>query len=163
LLRKENFFPLRVRLDCRDRSAPLIDQVKAALQSQINAWSIDAPSFNIDETLWGYLHRTGLEFWSPRNQLLTPVFVLDQFEAVLTVGTENPMAISQFLVDLADLVENCVPGTLANSKKRDEAVSVGLSLDSHYYRILLSFREDFLPAVEGWRRLIPSILRNRLR
>ncbi len=29
--------------------------------------------------------------------------------------------------------------------------------------MLISFREDFLPAVEGWKRELPSILRNRLR
>ena len=163
LLRKEHYFPLRVRLDCRDRVAPLIDQVKVAFQSQIDGWSIDAPSLNIEETIWQYLHRTGLEFWSLQNQLLTPVFVLDQFEEVFTVGADNGAAIGRLLVDLADLVENRIPLELANSMKGNEAVSAGLSLDSQRYRVLLSFREDFLPAVEGWKRLMPSILRNRLR
>jgi pSer/pThr/pTyr-binding forkhead associated (FHA) protein/tetratricopeptide (TPR) repeat protein len=163
LLRKEHFLPIRVRLDCRDRSAPLIDQVKQALQDQISALRVDAPHVSGQQTLWQYLHRAGLELWSEQNRLLIPVFVLDQFEEVFTLGIENPTAIAQLLVDLADLVENRIPIALANVMKDNEAASADLYLDSQHYRVLLSFREDFLPAVEGWKRQMPSILRNRLR
>jgi hypothetical protein len=44
-----------------------------------------------------------------------------------------------------------------------EDAAARLSLGSQRYKVLLSFREDFLPAVEGWKRDIPSIMRNRLR
>lgn len=163
ILRKEHFLPVRIRIDCRDRSGPLIDQVKSALWTEIRAWRVDATPNKDDEPLWHYLHRTDLELWSDQNQLLRPLLVLDQFEEVFTVGGENPTAISRLLVDLAELVENRIPADLANSMKQDEAVGAGLSLDSQHYAVLLSFREDFLPAVEGWKRLMPSILRNRLR
>ena len=162
-LRKEQFLPLRVRLDCRDKSAPLINQVRAALREQIANWRVDASFRNGDLTLWEYLHQAGLELWSEHNHLLTPVFVLDQFEEVFTLGAENPQATEQLLIDLADLVENRIPLSLANAMKQSEALTSNFSLDSQHYRMLLSFREDFLPAVESWKRLMPSILRNRLR
>jgi hypothetical protein len=163
LLRKENFLPIRIRLDCRDRGTPLIDQVKVELRDQISKLHVDAPPLNGSRTLWQYLHRDRLELWSSQNQLLMPVFVLDQFEEVFTLGAENPGATSQLLIDLADLVENRIPAALANALKKDEAAGAGLLFDSQHYRVLLSFREDFLPAIEGWKRQMPSILRNRLR
>jgi tetratricopeptide (TPR) repeat protein len=163
LLRKENCLPIRIRLDCRDRSAPLIDQIKQSLKDQFSALHVDAPPLNGNGTLWQYLHRDGLEIWSQRNQLLIPVFVLDQFEEVFTLGAENLAAVNQLLIDVADLVENRIPTTLANALKGDERASSGLSFESQHYRVVLSFREDFLPYVEGWKRQMPSILRNRLR
>jgi hypothetical protein len=163
LLRKEHHLPVYVRLDLRDRSNSLIDQVKSALQSQFVARRIDAPAMRNEESLWRYLHRTGLELWSEQNQLLTPVFVFDQFEEVFTLGAENPAAIGQLRIDLADLIENRLPTAVASTVASNEAAGEGLSLDRQNYKVLLSFREDFLPAVEGWKRELPSILRNRLR
>lgn len=159
LLRKQHYLPVYVRLDLSDRTAPLIEQVKFALQAQIEAKGVDAPAMREGESLWVYLHRSDLELWSKQNQLLTPVFVFDQFEEVFTLGAENPAAIARLRIDLADLVENRLPAALAvNIESAHD-----LSLDSQRYKVVLSFREDFLPAVEGWRREMPSILRSRLR
>ena len=163
LLRKEHHLPIYVRLDLHDRTAPLLDQVMFALQAQLQARGIDAPPTRDDESLWSYLHRDRLELWSGQNQLLTPVFVLDQFEEVFTIGAQNPGAIARLRIDLADLIENRVPAALADRAEGNEAAGEGLSLDSQRYRVVLSFREDFLAAVEGWKRELPSILRNRLR
>jgi hypothetical protein len=163
VLRKEHFLPIYVRLDLRDRTAPLIDQVKFALQTQFGARRIDAPAMHDDEYLWSYLHRAGLELWSEQNQLLTPLFVFDQFEEVFTLGAENPAGIARLRIDLADLIENRLPAALADTVEKNEAAGEALSLDSQPYKVLLSFREDFLPEVEGWKRELPSILRNRLR
>ena len=163
LLRKEHYLPVYVRLDLRDRSVPLIDQVKSALQAQCLARHIDAPAMRKEESLWRYLHRTGLELWSEQNHLLTPVFVFDQFEEAFTLGAENPGAVARLRIDLADLIENRLPTALAGPVESHEAAGETLSLDRQNYKVLLSFREDYLPAVEGWKRDLPSILRNRLR
>jgi WD40 repeat protein len=162
-LRKDHFVPIYVRLDVRDRSAPLVEQLRAALQFQIDARGIDAVSMHPRESLWTFLHRRDLELWSAQNHLLTPVFVLDQFEEVFTLGAENSAAIDRLRVDMADLIENRVPADLAPVIARGDAASDAISLDRQRYKVLLSFREDFLPAVEGWKRDIPSLLRNRLR
>lgn len=162
LIRKDTL-PVYVRLDPRDTESPLMDQVKAALQTEIRTRKVDAGEFSARETLWEYLHRTGLEFWSEENQLLTPLFVFDQFEEVFTLGAGNATAVAQFRTDLADLIENRMPAGLAARVQEHESASAGLSLDNQRYKILLSFREDFLPAMEGWKRDIPSLIRNRLR
>jgi hypothetical protein len=163
LLRKENFLPVYVRVDVRDRSAPLIDQVRTALLWQLQAHRVESPPFGEIETLWELLHRDGLELWSERNQLLSPLFVFDQFEEVFTLGAENPESITRLRIDIADLIENRVPTALAGRIHAGEGGEAGLSFNSQRYRMLISFREDFLPAVEGWKRDIPSLMRNRLR
>jgi WD40 repeat protein len=163
LLRKENILPVYIRLDVRDRRAALIDQVKNAMVAQLKARHVDAPAFSAAESLWEWLHRDRLELWSDRNHLLTPLFVFDQFEEVFTLGAESPEAIAHLRVDLADLIENRIPDTLAGHIRASEAADAGLSLNSQCYKVLISFREDFLPAVEGWKRDLPSIMRNRLR
>src|SRR5262249_46081417 len=75
----------------------------------------------------------------------------------------NPAGVARLRNDLADLVENRLPETVAARLQQDEALGGRLSLDTQRYKMLVSFREDFLPAVESWKREIPSIMRNRLR
>src|SRR5262249_4960037 len=109
-LGEQNKLSVYVRLDLRDRSAPLVEQAAAAFRAQLTAHQVDHGPFAEGETLWEYLHRSDFELWSKRNQLLTPVFIFDQFEEVFTLGKENAQAVERLREDLADLVENRVPG-----------------------------------------------------
>lgn len=162
LLRKE-VLPVHVRLDFQRHDAPLIEQVKVQLESEVRKWGVEAPPFLGGESLWEFLHRSGLELWSRQNQLLTPLFVLDQFEEVFTLGAGFPAAIAQLRTDLADLIENRVPAILAARLVNDEHAAEVFSFDSQRYKVLFSFREDYLPQMEAWKGDIPSIMRNRLR
>src|SRR4029450_7271981 len=101
--------PVYVRLDVRDRSAPLLQQAAAALQAEIRKLSIDATATNASESLWEYLHGRDVQWWSPKNQPLVPLFVFDQFEEGFTRGAENTDAIERLRLDLADLIENRIP------------------------------------------------------
>ncbi len=157
LLRRSHFLPIYIRLNLEQTGRPLIDQARLALRSEMVAQKVDAPPMGESESLWEYLHRSDLELWSEQNHLLTPLFVFDQFEEVFTLGSSNPDWISQLRVHLADLIENRLPSDL------DVGKHSSLALDRQGYKILLSFREDFLPGVEGWKREIPSMMRNRLR
>jgi WD40 repeat protein len=161
-LRQQNVLPVYVRLNVRDRSAPLIQQAAAALQAEIGKHGVDTVAPNAGESLWEHLHGRNVEWWSAKNQPLTPLFVFDQFEEAFTLGAENADAIEQLRLDLADLIENRIPADLA---QRIEAGGLAEHLDlrGQRYKVLLSFREDFLPEVEGWKRELPSVMRNRLR
>ena len=161
VLRKERILPIYVRLNVSDRSAPLIEQAKRRFQDELSSQRVDAPPFGADESLWRYLHRAGLELWSVQNQLLNPLFVFDQFEEVFTLGAANADAVAALQTDLADLAENRVPAALAEAIAKSDTGASDLALDSHRYKVLLSFRSDFLPAVERWKRKIPSLMRNR--
>ena len=114
-----------------------------------------------DESLWDYLHRTDVKVWSAQNQPLVPVFVIDQFEEVFTLGPANPPAVARLREDLADLAENRIPVATEQRLAADEDAAARLALRSQRYRMLLSFREDFATAFERWHEL-PSLMRNRL-
>ena len=116
-----------------------------------------------EESLWEYLHRADFELWSARNYPLTPVIVLDQFEELFTLGERVPDLVEAFMNDLGDLAENRIPADLAARIENDEAVAARFHLRSHNYKLLISLREDFLPDLEGWRRLIPALGRSRMR
>jgi hypothetical protein len=163
LLRKSDVLPIYLRLDVRDRGAPLIDQLAQAMLAQFREHGVVAPAIRRGESLWEWLHREDLELWSRRNRRLTPLFVLDQFEEVFTLGAENADAIARLRIDVADLIEDRLPVPVADRIAAGDGADVGLSLSSRRYKVLVSFREDFLPDVEGWARDLPSIMRNRLR
>ena len=74
-----------------------------------------------------------------------------------------PISSDAFRNDLGDLVENRIPADLAARIDNDEAVARRFDLRSHNYKLLISLREDFLPDLEGWRRLIPALARSRVR
>jgi tetratricopeptide (TPR) repeat protein len=158
LSRKDNLLPVYVRLDLSQSAPSFGEQVKTAFEREAAAHGIDAPPFQPSESLWHYLHRGGLELWSPQNRLITPLLVLDQFEEVFTVGATNQTRIDEMRVELADLVENRIPQQAAVG----ETIEESLALDSQRYKLLISFRREFLPDFEDWKRQLPSIMRNRL-
>ena len=116
-----------------------------------------------EESVWEYLHRADLELWSARNYPLTPVIVLDQFEELFTLGERFPDRVDAFRNDLGDLAENRIPAELAARIKNDEATAGRFNLRSRNYMLLISLREDFLPHLDEWYRLIPALGRSRMR
>jgi WD40 repeat protein len=160
-LRQQNILPVYVRLDVRDRSAPLIRQAAAALHAEIGKHGVDASAPDSDESLWEHLHGRH-QWWSRKNQPLTPLFVFDQFEETFTLGAENLGAVERLRLDLADIIENRIPAELAR-RFQAGASAEHLDLRGQHYKVILSFREDFLPDVEGWKGDLPSLMRNRRR
>ena len=154
-LRERRFVPVYVRLVFQEDAPAPVDQLRDALVATLAGEGIDAPPFAEGETLWAYLHRRELEFWTAQNFPCTPVFMLDQFEEVFTLGERRPQAVAGLRVDLGDLAENRIPARLD--------ASAGLALREMRYRFLVSLREDFLPELEGWRASIPGLGKVRMR
>jgi len=160
-LRAENYLPVYVRLALRGDAPALVGQMQDRLAQTLADERIDAPPIREGESLWAYLHRADLELWSPRNFLVTPVFVLDQFEEVFTLGASVAESVAQLRNDLGDLAENRIPEAL--QARLSEASADALLLRSMPYKLLLSLREDFLPELESWRGAIPSLAKVRFR
>ncbi|HSK80284.1 MAG TPA: hypothetical protein VLQ45_27770 [Thermoanaerobaculia bacterium] len=162
-LREKHFLPVHVRLDIRMEAPELAEQLRDALFAEIERERVDAPPLAAGETLWEFLHRADLELWSGQNHLLTPVFVLDQFEEVFTLGERLPEAVAQCKIDLGDLAENRIPAALAGRLAADASTAQRLDLRRMAYKLVVTLREDFLPHLEGWRPAVPSLGRVRVR
>jgi len=162
-LREKGLLPIFLRLQVRPRTETLIEQARLALFDELRTQEIEHPPPSIDETLWEYLHRTGLEFWTRQNRLVRPVFVFDQFEELFTLGRVVPAEVEAFREDLADLAENRIPAALARRLENRPASEIGLDLQAMSYKVVISLREDFLADLEGWRLTMPSLRRNRMR
>ena len=147
-LRAGRFLPVYLRLDYSDTaSLPLLEQAALRLRQEIDATGADAPPLAPGESLWAYLQRREWPIWTADNFPLTPVLVFDQFEEVFSRGG-SAAHISAVLEGLADLVGDRLPAALAEDR---EAVR-RLNLQAQQYRVVLSFRSDFLADVEGWEK-----------
>jgi len=164
-LRRASCLPVYIRINFASRTVgaqPLIEQLfDAFTQACDSAEAEPTPARQPDDSLWEYLHRTGTRVWSSHNEPLLPVFVLDQFEEVFTLGAADPQAVSQLRQDLADLAENRIPVRTEQRIAAHPDDASGFALRGLQYRVLLSFREDFATSFERWPEL-PSLLRNRL-
>lgn len=165
-LRQEHFLPIYIRLDLAHATLSLSGQVKAALVDHLRINAIDALPPNDEETLWEYFHRDEVDFWGRRNEVVIPVLVFDQFEEIFTLsgGSRGSRDLRDaFLTELADLIEDRVPATVRLTLEADPDAIAGFDFKKANFKIIMSFREDYLPDFEGLRRTIPSIMSNRMR
>ena len=147
-LRAARFLPVYLRLDYSETaSLPLLEQAKAVLLQEIDHAGADAPRPAADESLWAYLQRRSWPIWTGDNFPVTPVLVFDQFEELFSRGA-SAAHVSKVLESLADLVGDRLPAPLAGKR---EAVRQ-LNLQAQQYRVVLSFRSDFLAEVEAWEK-----------
>lgn len=160
LRQTKKYFPVPLRLDFSGESGSPVRQLIAILNEAARLHDVevaDAPQDRPDLTLWEYLHQT--EFWSPRNDLLTPVLFIDQFEEVFTLG-RGVAAVGDFLEQLADLAENRIPKSLKAAVEASGALPE-INGETRNYKIVLSLREDYVSRLDQLRTSMPSILRNR--
>jgi len=161
-LRAEDYLPVPIRLDHVDGAAPLAQQVLSAITKACNEASVEAPLPLPGETLWEYFHRENNHFWSPRNDLVTPFLVFDQFEECFTLGRETSgreRRGAAFISELADLVENRPPAALRGDPQRARE----FSFKPRPLKVLLAMREDYLAELDRIRSQFSALGQNRLR
>jgi hypothetical protein len=145
-LRAERFLPVYLRLDYTEANdLPPLQQALARLMQETAG--TDATPPEPGESLWAYLQRRERPIWTHDNFPLTPVLVFDQFEEVFSHGG-SPAHVKQVLDSIADLIGNRLTSELAE----DPDTARRLNLQTQQYRVVLSFRSDFLAEVEGWER-----------
>jgi tetratricopeptide (TPR) repeat protein len=161
-LRAEDCLPIPIRLDYLEGAAPLTAQVLGAIIAAADAARVEAPQPRPDQTLWEYLHREGNHFWSPHNDLVTPLLAFDQFEELFTLGRETPGCVGRttaFISELADLVENRPPAAL-----RDDPLGAKeFSFKPAPLKVLLVMREDYLADLDRIRSHFRALGQNRQR
>lgn len=159
-LREDYYLPVYIRLDCSaEKGKSPMAQVFEQLLAELQAQQTDYPKPHADESVWAYLHRRDLELWSADNHLLTPVLVFDQFEEVFSHGRSDQERLRSVCHELADLIENRIPSEIGSSHESRQAAAQ-MDLLTQRYRIILSFREDFLPEIKNWERDVPSLLKH---
>jgi len=165
-LRPENVFPIYLRLDCSGDKPDFVAQVFSTIAREAPAREIEAPVPKPGETLWEYFHRADNAFWNARNRPVVPLLVLDQFEEMFTLGHLGAIrttATESFLDQLADLAEGRPPARLKAWIDDHPDQASAFNFGRHYYKVLLSIREDFVPDLETLRSRMPMVALNRTR
>ncbi|MES2922397.1 MAG: hypothetical protein V4819_12665, partial [Verrucomicrobiota bacterium] len=160
-LRQEQFLPVWIRLDHSGKT-PYGRQVRTEIENAIAAREMEVEVLNdalADEgnDFWEYLHR--VVFWDSKNQPVTPVLVLDQFEELFTLGHNRP-EMAAFLEELAAVAENLIPKRI-----RERVVAGAAKLPAPYnerhYKLIISLREDFVSRLDSLSKDMPSVMHNR--
>ena len=146
-LRAACHLPVYLRLDfSRRRGRPGGADRAPAGRRDRQPPGLEAPARDPGESLWHWLHRKDFELWSADNRPWTPVLVFDQFEELFSRTGGDATRVGAVFEALADLAENRLERAVADSRRGRET----LDLITQRYRMLLSFREDFLPEVRAW-------------
>ena len=166
-LRRDNHLPVYVRIDHSLGSPAASQQMMTHLLDACAAQHVEAPAAMPGESLWEYLHRKSTGFWSERMRPVTPVFVIDQFEELLTLGRASSAHVARsdaFLDDLTALVNNALPAELEHRLAERPEDAAHYNFRRSDYRVVIGAREDFVPELEHkLRDRMPAILTNKLR
>jgi len=165
-LMERGFFPVYLR------PRALLDEGGDPVAGVIRALADCAKSHDVEATgsleassLWELFHRESFDFWSASNRIVAPVLVFDQFEEVFQILDETHAALPKIKVlldNISELVENRVPPRLA-AMDLPNSDAYRFNMSSADYRVILSFREDYLPHVRQLRAIVPSVIENHLR
>ena len=167
-LRPEGYCPVYVRLDYSPDAPEPSEQIKQAIFRATEAsgqWSQSGVAVE-GEPLWEFLHHRDDVLRDASGKTLIPLLIFDQFEEIFTLAQNDDFGrkrASQFLADLADLVENRAPEALEAMMENDEAAVERFDFTRSDYRILIALREDYLAHLEGVKGIMPSITQNRMR
>jgi len=149
-LRDEGFLPLFVRVNDTNIGPfrALLETIPGEAQRQHIEY---VPGRS--ESLWSFFKTA--EFWRG-DVLLTPVLILDQFEELFTLQSEQARA--HFLNELSYLTRGVRPPS-------DDETPPGVELSEHppVVNIVLSLREDYLGFLEEAAEHLPQILDARFR
>ena len=165
-MRQERVFPVYIRFDFTGDAPNLVHQVHATIVAQAAGRGIEVPAAMPGETLWEYFHRVDNIFWDARNEPVTPLLVVDQFEELFTLGRATPgcvVATDTLIDELADLVEGRAPSAFKSRIDAQPGEAAAFAFARHQYKVLISIREDFLADLETLRPRMPAVGFNRLR
>jgi hypothetical protein len=145
-----------IRLDIADGAPALLEQVHMAIAAQMGV--------RPDGTFWEFAHHAASR---DRVELARPVLVFDQFEEVFTLSrrerqNDRRSELVAFMAELAALVENRPPADIATRCTDDPDYAGLIDTRESALRVVLALREDYLHELERWKKVLPSLMRNRM-
>ncbi len=182
-LQVEGYRPCSVRLGFEPIDPSAIAQTSAALRFFIDRKEMPhlhlspefarpgyegtmlAPSssyFQPQLTLWELFHNLAKR---PEDIKANPiVLILDQFEEIFTLanGPERQREVQEFFCQLSDLIENRPPQTVQDQLRQNRRLTRDYDLNTSPMRVVITLREDYLSQLESWKKLMPSMMRNRV-
>jgi len=167
-LRSEGYCPVYVRIDYSPEAPAPSEQIKQAIFRATRGsgqWTQTGVAV-AGESLWEFLHHRDDVLRDESGKTLIPLLIFDQFEEIFTLAQSDDFGrkrATEFLDDLADLVENRAPAALEAKMDQDEATVERFDFTRSDYRILIALREDYLAHLEGVKGRMPSISQNRMR
>lgn len=165
-VRKNDLFPVRIRLQIAGPDDDPAEQVRAALLREAVEHRIEAPTREGAETLWEFFYRKDALWWNERHRIVTPLLVFDQFEEIFTIACRNTATASaarQFLMDLRGIILGFPPDVVKARCDADPDEALRYSLSRSPVRVLFSFREDYLAEFLELRDLFPAVADNDYR
>jgi WD40 repeat protein len=162
-LRAAGIFPVYVRLRfpgaaadvSGDPGAIFHKQCFDAIRDAASRWQYEIPSMPASKTMWEYVRREAERFWAPADRLATPLLVFDQFEEAF--ARDHGPSFEAFLRDLADGISGAAPAWLLSADAKGVGEQGNYLYQPGALKVLLSFREEFLPQVAGLRTLVRAI------
>jgi WD domain, G-beta repeat len=103
--------------------------------------------------LWVQIHRKLP--WSGVTHL-----ILDQFEEVFIAETQRPETVEEVREALGILIQGTVPSPIARCLAAEETFFDYFDPDSQPVRIILALRDDYVYALNRWRRHLPQLGQN---
>lgn len=150
----EGYKPVEIRLRYHEGAAPLLEQVFETIKNAGYPLEMD--------NLWEWLHH--LEQRPADIAERPPVLVFDQFEELFTLGqrAERLEETSALFQQLAEVIENRRPAALSRRIQEDRRLGRAYDASPTPARIVITLREDFLSHLEQWKKLLPSLMKNRM-
>jgi len=103
--------------------------------------------------LWLRLH------WSKQPPTTTHL-ILDQFEEVFTLGTQQPGAEDELRDALAILLQGMIPAPISELIAKHDGFLDQFDTDSTPVRVVLALRDDYVYALNRWKRVLPALGQN---
>ena len=137
-------FDLKLNLSI---SAQILSRVKeCAINDQIDITPLSKNGEKgfYEDSLWYFFHTN--EFWSSKNELLTPIIIIDQFEDIFKDEVRE-LSPEQFFYNLDELSNVVPPLSMRRDLQKNESFRYNQSAD---FRFVFSLREDYLPRLEDY-------------
>jgi hypothetical protein len=154
-LRVEGLLPLTVRVN--DTAIGPFESVYRDIEASSARQQVEYIPGN-KKSLWHFFKTA--EFWK-KDVLQTPVLILDQFEELFTLQSEEQRR--AFIDQLSHLIRGVRPPTPLSEVMDKDNRNVPISDSAPQLKVLISLREDFFPNLEELANRIPEILHQPFR